>query len=432
MIGKNHLMLSTRRTFVLAACLPALLLACSGDEDPDATFTPDELATIRGQLGTLNETPPPDATNAVWNAPEAIALGKDLYFETSYSSTDAMSCAVCHDPDAGFQDARGEPTSLGVGPDPTAPDSTGRHAPTVINVAYGAGVDTGEGQWMFWDGRKDSLWSQALGPPESATEMGSSRVAVVKMMVDSYAEAYITAFGDFPADLPVLAGDEEFPGAFTPAEQFAINDVYSDFGKAIAAYESGVICRGGAFDEFWAEIADGADDSDALTPQEKEGLKVFIGKGACIACHGGPNFTDWGFHNIGIDNSALPVNPDPDNGRSDGIAAVMGDEFNCSGDFSDATGPCRVDGLTPPGPADLGAFKTPGLRCVSLTAPYMHTGTFATLEDVVEHYDRGGDEAGFAGQVSPNVFPLELTDDEKAALVAFLRTLGGEAELSAP
>jgi cytochrome c peroxidase len=391
---------------------------------PVAALSDEELTRVRSTLGTLPAAPPADPTNRYADDPAAAALGQKLYFEVRYSSNGKVSCATCHDPRSGFQDARAN-TSLGI-------DFTGRHAPTVINSAFGSGHGPA---WQFWDGRADSQWSQALGPPESAVEMGGTRTRISLMMFDHYRSEYQAVFGPMPAlrdaaGRPVAA-DLAMPGtsewsALPASVRHDITGVYVNFGKAIAAYERKIVSRNSRFDAFLTDLQAGARDSDHLDAEEKLGLRVFVGKGRCVACHSGPNFSDWKFHNIGAPNVGEHVKQQ-DRGRADGALTARRGEFNCASEWSDEAekSRCAVNGLAAED-RDLGAFKTPGLRDVSKTGPYMHTGFVATLADVVDYYDMGGAEGGFLGTVDKDVKKLGLTDAEKSALVAFLHALDGQ------
>jgi cytochrome c peroxidase len=212
--------------------------------------------------------------------------------------------------------------------------------------------------------------------------------------------------------------------------QHDITQVYVNFGKAVAAYERLIVSRASRFDAFYAEIANGATRSKLLDADEAAGLKVFIGEGKCLSCHLGPNFTDWKFHNIGIEQDG-PNIPEDDTGRAEGIAEAVADPFNCASEWSDRSDKdgCAVNAIQAQG-ADtapyVGAFKTPTLRSVSQTAPYFHTGGEPTLEAVIDHYDEGGDDGGYAGKLDPNMQELHLSEEQKSALLAFLKTLDGE------
>lgn len=400
--------------------LVVVVAGCGGD----GAFSGIELRAIRTRLAVMPATAAPDPSNAVADDPAAAALGRALFFDPRYSANGEVACATCHDPATGFQDARAN-TSLGL-------DFTGRHAPTVLNAAL-VSETVGTAHWQFWDGRVDSMWAQAIGPPESEVEMGGSRTRIAYLIHDAYQADYEAVFGGLPA-LRDGAGGALYPVSARPgttewdaldgSTQDAITEVYVNFGKAIAAYERQLLSRGARYDEFLAELAD-ADDSDVFDADEKLGLRLFIGKAACMECHNGPALTDWRFHNIGLDQAGSHL-PGTDSGRAAAIATVTGSEFNCAGPWSDHPDKdgCAVNQLA--GLAtDLGAFKTPGLRDLAATAPYFHTGLEATLDDVVAHYDKGGDASGFTGVLDEKMHKLELAADEKAALLAFLATLDG-------
>ena len=215
---------------------------------------------------------------------------------------------------------------------------------------------------QFWDGRAATLDEQCKGPLLSPQEMN---MVDEKHLVDrlnavpQYRQDFQTVFGEGPS--------------------------LDNVAHAIASFERTLVTPGSRFDRY------ALGDKSALTDQEKRGLIVFFGKGSCSECHKGVNFTDNLYHNLG----AKPV---PGNPEDLGRFAVTHN------------------------PADRGAFKTPTLRNVALTAPYMHDGSVATLEDVVEFYDRGGDGAPNQSKL---IFKLNLTAQERQDLVAFLKTLTG-------
>jgi len=213
---------------------------------------------------------------------------------------------------------------------------------------------------QMWDGRKKSLEDQAMGPMQANVEMNMD---IGKLF------GWINANEGYKAMFA-----KAYPGE-------AINE--TTLSKAIATFERTVISSNSAFDR-WLK-----GDAKALTAQQVEGFKVFAGKGNCTACHSGPNLTDNGFHNVGL---ASYGSAEPDMGRY-------------------AQKPLN---------AMKGAFKTPTVREASRTAPYFHDGSAKTLMEVVEHYDRGGD---VKTNLSPNIKPLNLTQDEKLALVSFMESL---------
>jgi cytochrome c peroxidase len=444
-----------RRRTLLVACLSLELIGCDSGNDAteessnsattvtdtsddtdtsDATdtsadaafFTSGERETILTWLGPLDPQPPPDPSNRFADDPAAATLGQKLFYDPRYSGNGQVSCSTCHSPETSFSDNRAN-TSEGIG-------FTGRSSISIINGVYGAAAEA-QPVWQFWDGRTDSQWSQALGPPESDTEMGSTRTTIALLIYDEYRAEYEAIAGPMPAlrdgsGAPV-APETAKPGgpewdALDPATQDAITEVYVNFGKFIAAFERRLISHQSRFDAFWTELSD-QPDSDILTPEEKEGLRVFIDKGRCLGCHGGPNFTDGQFHNIAIPQLGANI-PESDPGRAEGIMSVMQSEFICTGPWSDHPNKdqCAIN-FVDVSKGELGAFKTPTLRNISDTAPYMHTGTFTTLEQVVRHYDTGGGAAGsFEGVRDELLRPLSLSAPERSALVAFLLTLDGE------
>jgi cytochrome c peroxidase len=353
---------------------------------------------------------PPDPSNAVADDPAAAALGKALFFDTRLSSNGEVACASCHKPDQQFQD--GLPVGHGVG-------IGGRRTMPIAGTAYFP--------FLFWDGRKDSQWSQALGPLENPVEHGADRTMVVRLIAAAYRPTYEAVFGPLPdlAGLPkhaMPAGSADLVAAWarlSPGQQENINRVYANIGKAIAAFERAVPVPATRFDAYAAALAAG-DDATAdslLTAQEQQGLKLFLGKANCATCHQGPLLTDDAFHNIGLPKE----NPATDNGRSSAVAVVQADPFNCLGAFSDAEpSACgELKFIAADDPKLLGAFRTPSLRGVAQRAPFMHAGQFATLHELLVHYNN----APAAAFGTSELKPLGLTDEELATLEAFLKTL---------
>ncbi|NVO05265.1 MAG: c-type cytochrome [Rhodoferax sp.] len=281
------------------------------------------------------------------NVPNAarVELGHTLFFDTRMSGDGNMSCASCHNPALGWSD--GLPTARG---DKSA--VLGRASPTVFNTAYNS--------IQMWDGRKKSLEEQAMGPMQASTEMNMDITKLFQWLNSS--PGYQALFA------------RAYPGE-------GINE--STLSKAIASFERTVVSRNSPFDR-WVQ-----GDAKALTPQQVEGFRLFAGKAHCVACHSGANFTDNGFHNLGLKSWGDAT---PDLGRY----------------------------AQKPVNAMRGAFKTPTLREIARTAPYFHDGSARSLLEVVELYDRGGE---VKTNLSPNLQPLGLTSQEKRALVAFLQAL---------
>jgi cytochrome c peroxidase len=272
---------------------------------------------------------------------------------------------------------------------------------------------------------------------ETAAEMGSTRLAVVHhvMGTPQLAERYRRVFGDVPgledaARFPPsggpfgTSGEQDVWYRMAAADRETIDTAFANLGKAIAAYERRLVPGPARFDDWLDELRAGgaADPEVALSGEEIQGLRLFIdsGRTLCLRCHSGPLFTNQVFHDIG---TALGDGRLPDFGRFLGLQAVLIDPFNCLGRYSDAR-PDQCQELRFVAKrhteAEVGKFKTPTLRGLPRTAPYMHDGRFATLEDVVEHY-----RSPPVGSDTLEITPLELEDGEVAALVAFLESLDG-------
>ena len=368
-------------------------------------FTESEWAVIES-LSPLPDKPPPSPTNRVADNPDAAQLGQMFFFDARFSKEGMVSCATCHSPFHGFADV--EATSLG--------NRRGtRNSPTLLNAAYN--------KWQFWDGRAETLWAQALFALEGEEEQAGTRLQYAHLIKRHYEVAYESVFGT----LPELEDATRFPPNGKPGDvafdnmsavdQIAVNTVFANIGKAIEAYERLLITPNAPFDRYVAGT------EEAITLEAKRGLKIFIGKGVCVLCHGTPHFRDNDFHNLGIPHGPLPE----DTGRFQGIAKLLADPFNSAGIYSDS----RVDAantlnLLEPRLEHQGEFKTPTLRNVALTPPYFHTGEFPTLASVIEFNDAGGTTNEFAGRSAAPVEPLHLNEQEKRDLVEFLETLTGE------
>jgi cytochrome c peroxidase len=292
---------------------------------------------------------------------------------------------------------------------------------------------------LFWDGRKDSLWSQALGPLEDAVEHGSNRTRIAKLLHSHYQAEYESLFGPMPdlSGLPDDAGPQGNPAERTAWQQMApnrrkdVSRVFANLGKTIAAYERTLTLSESRFDRY-ARAVVGRDPvgQQALSSQEISGLRLFLGKGQCATCHNGPLFTDQHFHNTGVP----PRDPaQPDRGRLAATGKVQRDEFNCLGAFSDAPqDACQeLRFMVSDDPTLEGAFKTPSLRNVAQRAPYMHAGQFANLEEVIAHYVKspaaavGHSELAHEGRGHAERKPIRLSESEARDLAAFLRALSG-------
>ncbi|MCZ8157834.1 MAG: c-type cytochrome [Leptospira sp.] len=288
---------------------------------------------------------------------EKIELGSMLFFDPRMSGSNWISCATCHNPALGWGD--GLNLGLGHGMKPL-----GRNTPTILNTAYQ--------ESQFWDGRVATLEQQALAPVESSNEMNQDATSMIAELEEL--KMYRTLF------------DKAFPNEGLTK---------SNVAKALAAFERTIVSGEAPFDRFLKG------DVTAISDSAKRGFDLFENKAQCSKCHMGFNFSDNGFHNIGVKDPSGVV----DEGR---WAAV-------SKDFPKGF---KLKVL-------VGAFKTPTLRDVELTAPYLHNGMYKTLEEVVEHYNRGGDDLE---NIDPNMKKLNLDETEKKDVVAFLKSLTGEQQ----
>ena len=370
----------------VSAVLAVAAYAAAGTSD---RWTRAETETLRSLwIGSL-EPLPADPTNRVADDPRAAELGKQLFFDTRLSSNGKVACATCHLPDREFQD--GTPLASGVG-------TTNRRTMPIIAAAYSP--------FLFWDGRKDSLWSQALGPLESPVEHGGAREQYARTIAEHYRADYERIFGALPGAIATHEG---------------ATAVFVNVGKAIAAYERRIQYAPSRFDAYVKALIEGRRSArNVLTADETAGLRLFIGKASCTNCHNGPLFTNQEFHNTGVPAAAgLPT----DSGRAAGARAVRADEFNCRSRWSDAKpADCKeLEYMSVDGHELERAFKVPSLRNVADRAPYMHAGQFGTLNAVLGHYNN----APAAPDGHTELKPLKLNTKELAQLEAFLRSLSG-------
>jgi cytochrome c peroxidase len=303
-----------------------------------------------------------------------VELGRMLYFDKRLSRDSTVACATCHDPSSGW--AQNRQFAAGI-----AGQEGGRNSPTVMNRIFGTRA-------QFWDGRAASLEEQSLGPIQNPIEMGFELNELVERLKD--VEGYRLCFAKI------------FTDGSGPGEVSAAN-----IAKAIATFERTVMVGESPYDYFnqaepyrklsqddldadpelaeKAKAAFAAATAHPISESARRGRDLFFGKANCTACHAGVNFADELFYNIGVSVDKT----EQDMGR---LAVTKNSD-------------------------ETGAFKTPTIRNVALTAPYMHDGSQKTLMDVVEHYDRGGTANP---HLSQRMKKLGLSQQEKEDLVAYM------------
>ncbi len=311
-----------------------------------------------------------------------IELGRQLFFDTRLSSSNTVSCASCHHPEDGY----GRNTTFGVG---VGGQKGGRNSPTSFNRILSS--------VQFWDGRAATLEDQAKGPIANPIEMGNTHEAAVKTLkgiegyrlefdkvfpgkgitIDTVAQAIATferaiVTGPSPADYyePLMNFEKSFSDDLKDMDNFKTEDLDS-------------------YNQYWKLKR--ASDAHPISPSAIRGRELFFGKANCTACHAGANFSDEKYHNIGIGMEK----ENPDLGRFDQTKQDK----------------------------DRGAFKTPTVRNISQTGPYMHDGSLKTLTEVVEWYDKGGHPNPY---LSDKMKKLNLTAQEKEDLVSYMQALQGD------
>ncbi len=408
---------------VVMGALGAWGLGWNALETSSGQWNDAEIATLQSLwIGSLPPLPT-DRSNRVADDVRAAKLGQRLFFDTRMSGNGEVACATCHHPELHFTDGRQKGHGMGV---------SKRNTHSIVGAAYSP--------WLYWDGRRDSLWAQALTPIEDPNEHGGTRTQSVRLVAsdDRYREAYQALFGplpDFSDRVRFPDGAAPIPGTaanaawhrMTHDDRQLVNRAYANLGKAIEAYERLLIPGPSRFDAYVKAVLNHDETTQHATLADNEiaGLRLFIGKANCVRCHNGPLLTNNEFANTGVLSFPGEV---PDKGRADGVRMVLEDPFNCLGPYSDdPTRDCaelryaRSDVATL-----LGAQRTPSLRNLDGSQPYMHKGQLATLAEVLDHYNRA-----LPAMIGHNeVVPLNLSGRELREIEAFLGTLA--APLATP
>lgn len=372
-------MTTNKLNLVLPLCLLTILLftACKPPvEEPPLDLTLDD------QIAMLNlEALPPvrDPANNL-STPEKIELGKILFWDPIVGGEKDIACATCHHPDLGYADGLDLPIGVGgTGLGPNRVMGPGRHrvprnSPSIINTAYN-GVLNGSPYYrpeqavMFWDGRFESLETQCQKPPTSGAEMAGTAYGPgdkFEMAVDSVVERL--------KKIPtyVMLFDAAFEGSNTINKE--------NYAKAIAAFERTIVSNNSRYDRYIRG------ETYALTEAEKKGLLLFYGKAQCGSCHIGPMFSDWQFYALGVEDN--PLRPSlPDYGKD-----------------------------------SVFKFRTPTIRNVTLTAPYMHSGMHTDLREVMDFYNAGYSRNSHVPQAE-GMQPLGLTETEINDVISFMESL---------
>lgn len=443
-------------------------------------FGPDlAFFTTRPQVQLANSQYAHIAMTFKANRPEITfgqmeKFGKKLFFDPRFSQSGQIACSSCHEPELDFTDGR--PTSIGLG-------TTSRNAPSLVNVRLN--------HWFFWDGRAHTLEKQVFGPIEAAKEHGSNMGQVTKNIVRFYKDEYETLFPPISENLVSVIRDnfdispkhktipsldiklssyavgtlsshdkqtriihEAASKALSPYKYFSevttnieqppsdwvirfnqldpelkseLQAIYQNFAQAIASYERTIVALDSPFDRFLAKLSDKKDTQasfvEGFGQEEWSGFKVFINS-ECHSCHRGANFTDQQFHNVGLPEQSLPL----DIGRAKGVLVAKLEQLNCEDQLSISESCSELEFIDANNVETMGAFKTPSLRNLSKTAPYMHDGRFSSLESVLTHYQDSNIEPAIGHRSEAIPTNLNWTKVEQKLLIKFLRSLQSELE----
>jgi cytochrome c peroxidase len=385
---------------------------------------------VRVQLVGTSPLPavPADPTNAYADVTAAATLGQRLFFDEQFSGALAIdsdlgttgdlhkvSCKSCHSGSA-LDDERSTPDNISKG--------TGLHSrnsPALVNSSFY--------KWTNWGGRFAAQWELPLAVVENGVIMNGTRLGVAHRIFDAYKADYEAVFGytlpaeigTTPARFPAAGKpNTATPGAWetmTTDDQDVVNKILVNYSKALAAYTRKLVSREAPFDAFMAG------DDAAISASAKNGAKVFVDKG-CMECHSGPHFSDDEFHDLGVPQTGPGVLAS-DDGRFKDTPGLVNSPFNINSKWSDKTDTGKLAEIPLPLPLPdswKGLFRTPSLRGVAQSAPYMHSGQLATLSDVIDFYAAGGT----ADTAASTLTPFTITPQEKADLIAFLETLTGK------
>ncbi len=376
---------------IIATLLSLMLLAMTSAA-PKKAVPPFENPWRPGQFALLQALALPPVQIQTMPLDALTAFGQALFFDTQLNPHSDKGCVSCHQPSRAFSDGLAHP----------ADNPLKRNSPSLLGA--------GSRRWQFWDGRADSLWSQALGPLFAAHEIALTPAQLMRTLDESprYRSLYSQAFAPWPAALP-------------PADSALAEDIQAHVGIALAAFVGELKPQYAPFDEYVHALSEGDLNkaNTAMSGRAQSGLRVLL-RSNCITCHRGAAFTDGQFHNIGTGDS--------DPGRAEGQRLWQASPFNCLSEIAR-----RVDKACATAPRESaeisrllhGAFKTPSLRGLRHTGPFMHDGRYETLMDVLAHY-RSPPESDHG---LPNMGAI--SDREAADIVEFLQALSGPVDAKA-
>lgn len=376
--------------------IAAALWAAASSVFAQVPLSPAETARVLS-LGPWPPAITADPSNRVSGRAEAIALGRALFFDTRLSASNTVNCAHCHQPDRAWTDGRQRAHAIAPG---------FRNTQSLFNLRLQ--------RWFGWGGSADSLWMASKRAIVDPREMGATATKVARELRrrPDLACGYRRAFGSAPPD------DDERS--------------LIDVAKALAAFQETLVSGRTAFDEFRDALARNDANEAARYPVEAQrGLKLFVGRANCVLCHSGPNFSNGEFHDTGVPFFIAPGVADA--GRHEGIRSLLASRDNLLGTHNDdasranAVATRHVELLH----RNWGEFRTPSLRNVTLTAPYMHNGRLTTLREVLQHYSEL-DETRLHSDGEQLLRPLHLTESEIDDLLAFLATLTEPATRALP
>jgi len=373
--------------------LASMLAAIAGAAWPQQLldWSAEEVRAI-GQHGPWPPEPVRDPSNRISGTPAGIVLGEHLFNDPRLSGSGQMSCASCHQ--AGREWADGRAKAQGAA-------ELDRRTLSLWNVGFA--------HWFGWDGAGDSLWAQSVRPLLEPREMngGAQRTGSLLREDRTLACGYERAFGVAPH-----RDDER---------------LMVDAAKALAAFQATLVSPRTPFDDFRdALLAGDHEQASRYAVAAQRGLRLFVGTANCNVCHFGPRFTNGEFGDVGIPFFVRAG--EVDSGRLGGLARLAGSPFNLLGRYNDDASGANtlrtrhVQRLH----TNFGEFRVPGLRQVGRSAPYMHNGSLASLEEVVRHYSEVSPDRLHSDGM-PLVRPLGLSPQQSADLVAFLRTLEAAA-----